>query len=92
MIFETFKNTEVLDDPNTPRGFSPWVLDKNKDAIEELNEKCDLLIVTNPFLSIDELLASFSCKYVLCNNLHGAADDMRKNQRFREIDLGVVGY
>lgn len=82
-------------------------VDKDKKAIDELKkkelnavckdvlnlkEKCDLLIVINPSLSAKELLESFNCRHVLCNNLHGTADEMRKIEDFEEKDFGVVGY
>ncbi len=57
----------------------------------EMNMDCELLIVINPSLSVEELLKSFSCKFILCNNLHGTADELR-SIGLKEIDLGVPDY
>ena len=82
-------------------------IDKDRKAVENLRKRglkcinedvknvkmdCDLLILISPSLFSKDLLNSFTCKFILSNNLHGTADELRASKSAKEIYLGIPDY
>lgn len=79
--------------------------DRSKEAISILRNKglnavagevldfdysCDLMILINPSILADKLVSRFKPRFVICNNLHGTADELDKSRDYELVKmLGV---
>jgi hypothetical protein len=62
------------------------------DVLTLEKQNCDLLILVNPVLTVGEILATFSPRFVICNNLHETADDLIRAGLFRLVNRYVGDY